>query len=69
MTFEEFRVVVLTELTKMLDDGLKAELKEVTKTNDIIEHGILITGEGSRVSPIFYLDSFYEEFRESYNAY
>lgn len=62
MEKKEFIKKVCREVKKELGEGCRLELKEVTKNNGVILHGLLIYSGSRNIVPTIYLDSFWEAY-------
>lgn len=66
MTYEEFKDALVEKVNVRLEgSSIKAELKAVTKTNNVIKQGLVFIESGSNASPVIYLDGAYLWYQES----
>ena len=61
MVLEQFGYKICSALREIMGADYDIELREVTKNNGVLLHGVMITGKGSNVSPAVYIDELYEE--------
>ncbi len=59
---DEFMQEVIEALKERLGEGYSFEAREVTKNNDSVYHGIVISKEGLNISPTVYLDGYYGDY-------
>ena len=67
LNFEEFRSYVENHVKEFLPETLNDALvrvNDVIKNNDQVMHGISISKERSAISPIVYLESYFEEYEK-----
>ena len=64
MTFNEFSKEVISNLQEYAGTTGKISMREITKNNGLVLHGITWMREEMNCSPTIYLDSFYENFQE-----
>ena len=64
MVLEQFGRKVCSALQEILGEDYDIEMKEVTKNNGVLLHGIVINGKRSNVSPAIYIDELYEEYQD-----
>ncbi|MCM1040196.1 MAG: DUF5688 family protein [Ruminococcus sp.] len=64
MVLEQFGHRVCKALQEILGADYDVEMKEVTKNNGVLLHGIVINKAGSNVSPAIYIDELYDEYGE-----
>lgn len=64
MVLEQFGHKICNALTEILGEDYDIEMKEVTKNNGVLLHGIVISKKGSNVSPAIYIDELYEDHEE-----
>lgn len=62
MEFEEFKQKVIRMAEQK--SGGRAEIHEVLKTNGVKRTGLMITGQDTCISPVVYLEKYYEDFCE-----
>ena len=60
MEFEEF-VERIALAAGQRTDG-RAEIQKILKTNDVKRTGLVITGQDTSISPVVYLEKYYEDF-------
>ena len=60
--YEKFLAEVLHHINDRLDAGTEAHLRKIQKNNNRILDGLVISTEGSNISPTIYLNDYYEEF-------
>lgn len=65
MNYEEFRTSIVNELCSFYGADAKVELTTAAKNNGIKLDGIIIRLGEANVSPIIYLQQYYEEFMEN----
>lgn len=63
ISFDVFKKKVVEELEQRVGAG-KIFLESVTKNNDTKITGLMIREDGHNVSPIIYLENFYEDLHE-----
>ena len=64
MVLEQFGYKICSALREIMGADYDIELREVTKNNGVLLHGVMITGKGSNVSPAVYIDELYEEYED-----
>ncbi|WP_155828119.1 DUF5688 family protein [Butyrivibrio sp. VCB2006] len=64
MKIEDFGMVVADEIRIILGSEYTIEYKEVTKTNGVTYHALLIKKENENIAPTIYIDSFYNSYKE-----
>lgn len=66
MTYEEFKDKLVEKVNVRLEgSSVKAELKAVTKNNNVVKEGLVFIESGSNASPVIYLDGAYLWYQES----
>lgn len=66
MTYEEFKDALVEKVNVRLEgSSIKAELKAVTKNNNVVKEGLVFIESGSNASPVIYLDGAYLWYQES----
>ena len=68
MVLEQFGYKICSALREIMGADYDIELREVTKNNGVLLHGVMITGKGSNVSPAVYIDELYEEYEDGNGA-
>ena len=67
MEKKEFYESMRKKIEEKLPENIRAEgklaIKEARKNNDVMMHGIMISREGTGVSPIIYIDDAYDLYR------
>ena len=63
-TYEEFCTYVEEHILNRIsmDGNAVVTVKTVYKTNDIIQKGLTIVGEGQNIVPTIYLEPYYEKY-------
>lgn len=64
LSINEFGEAVQDYLLKRYPEIAEIAIRPVTKNNGLVLHGMSIKKRDSNISPIIYLDSFYQQFRE-----
>lgn len=64
MVLEQFGRKVCNALQEILGADYEIEMREVTKNNGVLLHGIVISGKDSNVSPAIYIDELYDDHEE-----
>ncbi|MCH4190798.1 MAG: DUF5688 family protein [Butyrivibrio sp.] len=64
MTFNEFSKEVINNLQEYAGSTGQISMREITKNNGLVLHGITWTNAEMNCSPTVYLDGFYEKYRE-----
>ncbi len=62
MDFNGFIEKTQNSIRDFLGEGVKVQVREVTKNNGIMLHGMVILRDGENVSPTIYLQPFFEEY-------
>ena len=63
MDYSQFVVAVKKELKSRLGDGVKVNGYSAVKNNSTVREGILIEDGEANISPVIYLEEFYEDMR------
>lgn len=66
MNYEEFKMQVVDEIKGHLPekyDDADVRIQQVTKSNDTVLDGLMITSPESNISPNIYLNQFFEDFQ------
>lgn len=58
---EKFRMMIIAELQKLLGEDYELEAVETRKNNNTVLSGIRITKHGDKVSPVVYVDGYFEQ--------
>ena len=60
MNYNEFQETLLKELESRLDSHISLNPITTTKNNNTLKHGIEFSNDTSNISPVLYLDEWYE---------
>ena len=60
--YEKFLTEVLHHINDRLDASTKAHLRKIQKNNNRILDGLVISTEGSNISPTIYLNDYFDEY-------
>lgn len=60
MEFEEFKQEIASAVRQKINATV--EIHEVGKTNHVKRIGLCITGKGTCISPLIYLEEYYRDF-------
>lgn len=63
MNFEEYTEQVMKGLEELAAGSCQVRLQEKLKNNGVKQTGVTVLWEGENVSPIIYLDPFYQEYK------
>ena len=63
MTFQEFSNQIVENLLSYAGDSNQISIREITKNNGIILHGLLWEKEKNNCSPTIYLEGFYQKYK------
>ncbi len=64
MDFNGFIEKTENSIRDFMGEGVKVQVREVTKNNGVILHGMVILRDGENVSPTIYLQPFFEEYEK-----
>jgi hypothetical protein len=64
MTYEEFEDAILKGIKVRMGDGYKAETQKVARNNGLMLNSITIKRKGDRVSPVIYLETYFEKYNK-----
>ena len=69
-TYEEFCTYVEEHILNRIsmDGNAVVTVKTVYKTNDIIQKGLTIVGEGQNIVPTIYLEPYYEKYVQGHTT-
>ena len=66
--FTDFTEAVRDEVAKRAGAGFGVAIKDVRKNNGIVMRGVSLEKEGSNISPVIYIDGYYESYRNGTKA-
>lgn len=62
MTFELFKKIVTDEVARKMGNDYRVTLRNVRKNNDILLSALVISENGTNLSPTIYLNEYYESY-------
>lgn len=67
MSYQEFIGEVLSRLKTVLPQNTELKIQKITKNNNLQLDGLTIIKENSNVSPTFYLNYYYDDYKEHFD--
>ena len=64
MEYQVFLEKLRDLLEKRLEDGMKLRIETVNKYNNVVKDSLSIFKEGDNISPVIYLDDYYQKYLE-----